>query len=390
MRKAHPYLRVSFRTTLTLFIALVLGAIALLSLGTKPAETKPTSPKPPYIVQDLGTLGGSNGVAFGINNADQVVGASGISGDTEEHAFLWTDDGDPNTDDMKDLGTLGGSPSQAAAINEAGKVVGTSDIDDSDPNLFGHHAFFYEDGQGMRDLGTLGGDLSDARDINDTDKVVGTSTISGESPEHAYLYSEGVMRDLGTLGGSHSQANAINNADQVVGPSSISGDTESHAYLWTDDGGPNTDDMKDLGTLGGSNSNAFDINEAGKVVGFSFTTSGSTEPHAYLYSSGQGMTDLGTLPGRISSIALGINNDDQVVGSSSFAEDTDPHPFLYSGGVMRDLNTLIPPNSGWELREAFDINDNGHIVGRGSNEDGENRAFLLVQPGKGQGPGQPR
>ena len=58
MRKAHPYLRVSFRATLTLFIALVLGAIALLSLGTKPAETKPTTPKPLYIVRDLGTLGG--------------------------------------------------------------------------------------------------------------------------------------------------------------------------------------------------------------------------------------------------------------------------------------------------------------------------------------------
>ena len=29
------------------------------------------------------------------------------------------------------------------------------------------------------------------------------------------------------------------------------------------------------------------------MVGFSFTTSGSTEPHAYLYGSGQGMTGLG-------------------------------------------------------------------------------------------------
>jgi probable HAF family extracellular repeat protein len=390
MKKAHPYLRVSFRPTLTLFIALVLGAIALLSLGTKPAETKPPSPKPPYIVQDLGTLGGSNGVAFGINNADQVVGASGISGDTEEHAFLWANDGDPNTDDMKDLGTLGGSPSQASAINEAGRVVGTSDID---PNSFAYHAFFYEDGQGMRDLGTLGGNLSDARDINNTDKVVGTSTISGDTEEHAFLYSEGVMRDLGTIGGSHSQANGINNADQVVGVSSIS-DTESHAYLWTDDGDPNTDDMRDLGTLGGTSSNAFAINDADKVVGRS-STSGNAEDHAFLWADDgdpntDDMKDLGTLPGRTLSIAYGINNADQVVGSSSFAEDIDPHPFLYSGGVMRDLNTLIPPNSGWELREAFEINDKGHIVGRGSNQDGENRAFRLVQPGKQLGPGQPR
>jgi probable HAF family extracellular repeat protein len=386
MRNAHPYLRVSFRATLTIFIALLLGAIALLSLGTKPAETKPTTPKPLYIVRDLGTLGGSYSTAFDINNADQVVGAALISGDTEEHAFTWADDGDPNTDDMRDLGTLGGAGSQAAAINEAGKVVGSSDID---PNLFGYRAFFYEEGQGMRDLGTLGGDLSQATDINDTDKVVGVSTTSGQGQDRAFLHSEGVMRDLGTLGGCCSQAHGINNADQVVGASTLSGDTEQHAALWADDGEPNTDDMKDLGTLGGDSSIAYDVNDTDTVVGASFTTVGTHEEHAFLYSSGQGMTDLGTLPGRISSVAYGINNADQVVGVSKLDEGG-THPFLYSGGVMRDLNTLIPPNSGWELIEAVKINDNGHIVGRGFNQDGEEHAFLLVKPGNGLGLGEPR
>jgi probable HAF family extracellular repeat protein len=246
MRNAHPYLRVSFRATLTLFIALLLGAIALLSLGTKPAETKPTTPKPLYIVRDLGTLGGPYSAALDINNADQVVGASTLIGDTEQHAFLWADDGDPNTDDMKDLGTLGG-------------------------------------------------DSSIAYDVNDTDTVVGAS----------------------------------------------------------------------------------------------FTTVGTHEEHAFLYSSGQGMTDLGTLPGRTSSVASGINNADQVVGISKL-DDGGTHPFLYSGGVMRDLNTFIPPNSGWELIGALKINDNGHIVGFGFNKDGEEHAFLLVKPGNGLGLEEPR
>jgi probable HAF family extracellular repeat protein len=383
MRKAHPYLRVSFRATLTLFIALLLGAIALLSLGTKPAETKPTTPKPLYIVRDLGTLGGPYSAALDINNADQVVGASTLIGDTEQHAFLWADDGDPNTDDMKDLGTLGGTGSVATAINEAGKVVGTSDIE---PPPFGYHAFLYEDGQGMTDLGTLGGDLSQANDINDTDKVVGVST---SSQDRAFLYSEGVMRDLGTLGGCCSQAHSINNADTVVGASILSGDTEQHAFLWADDGDPNTDDMKDLGTLGGDSSIAYDVNDTDTAVGASFTTVGTHEEHAFLYSSGQGMTDLGTLPDRTSSVAYGINNADQVVGVSKL-DDGGSHPFLYSGGVMRDLNTLIPPNSGWELIEAVKINDNGHIVGFGFNKDGEEHAFLLVKPGNGLGLGEPR
>jgi probable HAF family extracellular repeat protein len=234
---------------------------------------------------------------------------------------------------MKDLGTLGGTGSVATAINEAGKVVGTSDIE---PPPFGYHAFLYEDGQGMTDLGTLGGDLSQANDINDTDKVVGVST---SSQDRAFLYSEGVMRDLGTLGGCCSQAHSINNADTVVGAS--------------------------------------------------FTTFGTHEEHAFLYSSGQGMTDLGTLPGRTSSVASGINNADQVVGISKLDEGG-THPFLYSGGVMRDLNTLIPPNSGWELIGALKINDNGHIVGFGFNKDGEEHAFLLVKPGNGLGLEEPR
>jgi hypothetical protein len=51
---------------------------------------------------------------------------------------------------------------------------------------------------------------------------------------------------------------------------------------------------------------------------------------------------------------------------------------------MRDLNDLIPADSGWELRTAQDINDVGQIVGYGVidiNGDGiysERRAFLLT------------
>ena len=45
-------------------------------------------------------------------------------------------------------------------------------------------------------------------------------------------------------------------------------------------------------------------------------------------------------------------------------------------GGLRDLNDLIPPNSGWVLKEARDINNSGDIVGYGS-INGVNHAFLL-------------
>ena len=72
-------------------------------------------------MQDLGTLGGTNSSAAGINARGEVTGTS----DTEcgsSHAFLWTPSGG-----MQDLGTLGGKNSSAAGIDARGEVTGTSD-----------------------------------------------------------------------------------------------------------------------------------------------------------------------------------------------------------------------------------------------------------------------
>ena len=45
---------------------------------------------------------------------------------------------------------------------------------------------------------------------------------------------------------------------------------------------------------------------------------------------------------------------------------------------MRDLNDLIPSNSGWLLGDPFAINDSGQIVGLGFLNGDEQRAFLLT------------
>jgi probable HAF family extracellular repeat protein len=88
------------------------------------------------------------------------------------------------------------------------------------------------------------------------------------------------------------------------------------------------------------------------------------------------MTDLSTLHNHTNSVAYGINDSGQVVGSSGNSRGTST-AFLYSDGKMIDLNNLLPANSGWFLAEARKINNRGQIVGIGV-INGENRAFLMA------------
>jgi hypothetical protein len=44
---------------------------------------------------------------------------------------------------------------------------------------------------------------------------------------------------------------------------------------------------------------------------------------------------------------------------------------------MKDLNSLVPSTSGWQLGTAMDINDQGYIVGTGVYQ-GVYSAFLLT------------
>ncbi len=82
--------------------------------------------------------------AVAINNAGQIVGAS-IAPGFVTHAVLWSASGV-----IQDLGTLGGSNSAAIDINASGQVIGSSQITGDAAT----HFFLWSSGSGMQDLNT--------------------------------------------------------------------------------------------------------------------------------------------------------------------------------------------------------------------------------------------
>jgi len=150
-----------------------------------------------------GTLGGTYSYGYGINASGQVTGYALTSGNSAQHAFLYSGGS------MQDLGTLGGIASYGYGINASGQVTGAAYTTSNTIQ----HAFLYSGGS-MRDLGTLGGTNSGGFGINTSGQVVGSSDITGNSTSHAFLYSAGSMVDLNTLNHSGSSL-FLNDAETI-------------------------------------------------------------------------------------------------------------------------------------------------------------------------------
>jgi probable HAF family extracellular repeat protein len=348
--------------------------LALMALAVSAAgEARPAKAGTAYTLKDLGTLGGANSFARGVNNSGQVAGWSDVPGGAT-HAFLSGPGGGP----LQDLGTLlGGSNSQGWAVNNSGQVAGWSDV----PGGF-RHAFLSDPGGGaLKDLGTFVGFFSNSvgYGVNDSGQVAGAvDTRLGVT--EAFLSGPGGgplnYASPGGILGYWSVGWAVNASGQVTGGSYL-----DNAFL----SGPNGGGGKSLGTLFSSDNTTtsvgYAVNASGQVTGASQIggnfPSNSTQ-HAFLSGPGGGpLKDLGTFPGGTNSFGFGVNDSGQVVGFSDIAGGAD-HAFLYSGGQMFDLNSLIAPGSGFTLVQALGISDTGYITGYGTAADGTTHAFLLT------------
>jgi probable HAF family extracellular repeat protein len=242
------------------------------------------------IMKLLPTLGGNNAAALALNHHGHVVGVAETSTpdpscnppqQLQFEAVIWG----PKKGQTSTLPPLAGDTvGFALGINDASQVVGASGTCANTP-LFpfpiGPHAVLWQDGSPI-DLTSLGGSLNTAAAINKHGEVVGASSVPGDTALHSFLWTKKVgMVDLGTVGADNSSfPTAINNDGAVVGASCDQTLTVCRAYLWQ-----RSEGMVDLNTLVSGTSSltlvtAFGINDAREIVGLGVDAAG--HPHAFL------------------------------------------------------------------------------------------------------------
>ena len=359
-----------------------------------------TRPPLRYTVRDLGAVGALPGQPETVTNNSLIAGgvmtASGLL-----HAVVWSGEGIIN-----DLGSEGLN-SFAFGINDSGVTVGQAEIAITDPSgedfcgtqavgLAGTGAIcaaFAAQNGVMRALRTLGGANGFARAVNGRGQIAGTAentTLDPACPSpqkyqfKPVLWEGEEVIELPTVGGDgNGIANGINDNGEIVGTSgncvaynthSLSSLQPVHALLWE------TGRVTDLGNLGGKvGHSARTINNAGEVVGAS-NLAGDKAGHAFRWTRNTGMQDLGTLPGDRGSAGLAIN-DQGVITGISIAPDFSTRAFVWSGGVMTDLNQLIPATSTLYPLSACSVNARGEIIGFAADANGNVHAYLAAPVG---------
>lgn len=339
-------------------------AVAVLGLaGATAVPALATS----YSITDLGNLGYPTARGAAINENGQIAGTSYLAERVEynvgcsprhrpcfvhpEHPFLWSEG------KITDLGTLGGGLfAEGTAINNLGEVAGFSNLKNGE-----RHAFVFHNGK-MTDLGPTGRE-SRAFAINDSGVVAGSESIPGEGHTDAVLFTNGKITDLGLIpgsGGIFTSPTGINNSNEVVGGGD-NRESMERAWVWRNG------TMTDLGTLGGPQAAASAINSSGEIVGFAQTSTDAD--HGFLDRGGK-MTDLGN-----NVFPNAISNNGVIVGQGDCG-----NAFILSGGICRNLQTLIPAGSGYELQTALGINNKGQIVVDASTTSTFQNHALLLNP----------
>lgn len=293
----------------------------------------------PGAMYDLGTLGGPNSSEGGLNASSQIaVFAETSKTDPMSENFcgfgtsyicqaaIWNGA-------MMALPTLGGTNGIAYAINNQGQVAGAAETATKDPTCIAPQVFQFEAalwgpaGQ-IQELPPLPGDtVGAAMWLNNYGQVVGSSgtcASGGVSPSfdgtHAVLWQNGVPTNLGNLGGAMvALGQSINDFGEVVGCADLASElpgfpfVQFHGFLWTQTAG-----MQDLGTVGTDfTSFAVGINNGGQVVGASCDDMGNCRATVWQNKT---MMDLNALVPANSPLYLAfasvINDSGEIAGQA--------------------------------------------------------------------------
>lgn len=343
---------------------------AFLALGAASLTWAGEAPAPRYRVLPVG---GPGAEANALNEKGWVAGTASTEGGRRAFRF--------RGEQVELRSAPGFAHTEGFGINDQGLVVGagtrerearTADTGTRIGVTRERRALLWE-GPRARDLAA-----GEARDVNNRGVVVGHPEVGP-----GFRWENGTATALTDPASDYPlHPRAINDRGDMVGLAQGSSSRMSRdAFLWS--GGELR--LLNAGYTGGAQPAAFALNEQGEVAG----VGGGLDGIAFLWTAGQRRT-LGTMNGTAEvgvlgqhkgyhvSIALGVNDRRQVVGTANVTDEgaKEMRAFLWEQGRLQNLNTLIQPDSGWVLEEARAINNRGEICGVGRLR-GERRAFLL-------------
>jgi hypothetical protein len=241
--------------------------------------------------------------------------------------------------------------------------------------------------------------FSEATSINSRGEAVGTASDATSGRRVAFVKRRNKVT---LLPGRQARATGISEAGQITGQAIVPGTTVVGPVLWKDS------NIVDLRICCAGLGRA--INAQGLIAGDTYDDRGRY--HAFVWDTTHGGRII-PVPGADFTSSLAVNDRGDVLlkaspdgwflytdGNLQILEipKSTPRSMNNNGGIvgsfgpgpeeqrafiwdktngLRDLNTLIPANSGWKLEVAISVNDQGEIVGWGDHGAEDNVGFLL-------------
>ena len=167
----------------------------------------------------------------------------------------------------------------------------------------------------------------------------------------------------------NTQANAINNRGEIVG--NVKTSVRGPPHGWLDENGT----ISDHDVPGSGQTSLNGVNDYGDIVGWYYgdiivnnsAFSGVGSPGQYRFIEQNGQFYTFDVPNSGSTVLLGINDRDQLVGSY----DEGTHSFFYAHGT---LTPVAVPDA--VKTTIGGLNDFGEIVGTYTNQAGNTHEFI--------------